>query len=134
MQVLLDTHAFLWFINDSRKLSQSARELLIHPDTEVFLSMASVWEMAIKISLGKLRLDCDVETQPSLECFLPQHMQINAISMLNLSFQHLAKVATLPWYHRDPFDCLLIAQSLIEGLSLVSIDEAFDTIGIDRLW
>jgi PIN domain nuclease of toxin-antitoxin system len=134
MRAPLDTYAFLWFINDSPQLTSGARKVLAPPETEVFLRLASIWEMAIKISLGKLRLNCNTENQPSLERFLPQHLQVNAIKVLNLRFRHVTKVATLPWHHRDPFDRLLASQCLIEQLALVSADQAFDAYGIERLW
>lgn len=134
MRILLDNHTFLWFINDSPELSQTIRDRLANPEVEARLSLASIWEMAIKISLGKLRLNCDTESQPPLERFLPQQMQINAIGMLNIAFRHVAKVATLPWHHRDPFDRLLVAQSLVEGLPLASVDKAFDAYDVERIW
>ncbi len=128
MEILLDTHTFLWFVEDSPRLSKTARTLIEAEDSRPFLSVASLWEMAIKISLGKLSL-----TQP-YESFVEGQLTTNGIDMLNVKINHTAAIATLPFHHRDPFDRLLVVQARIENLPLVSIDPIFDAYGIQRVW
>ncbi|MEW6158515.1 MAG: type II toxin-antitoxin system VapC family toxin [Verrucomicrobiota bacterium] len=128
MKILADTHTFLWFVTDASQLSAKAKTLLEAPDTERFFSLASVWEIAIKTSLGKLTL------RKPLEEFLPEQLAANRFNMLNISAEHALRVAQLPFHHRDPFDRMLVAQSLAENLPLVSSDNALDAYGIKRLW
>ena len=128
MKILADTHAFLWFITDAPRLSTKAKALLEAQDTERFLSVASVWEMAIKSRLGKLTL-----RQP-LDEFLPAQITANRFGLLDITAGHALRVAQLPLHHRDPFDRLLAAQCLAENLTLLSNDEALDAYGIHRLW
>jgi PIN domain nuclease of toxin-antitoxin system len=128
MKLLLDTHSFLWFIGGDERLSSTARTLIEDVNNDVFLSVASLWEMAIKISLGRLRL-----AQP-FETFIPQQISLNRIGILGITISHTAQVAILPFHHRDPFDRLLIAQALGEQMPIVSRDPEFDAYGITRLW
>ena len=128
MNILLDTHAFLWFVADDLRLSNKARVLIESDESQPFLSIASLWEMAIKISLGKLKLE-----EP-FENFIPQQLALNGIGILNLSLEHTAAISTLPFHHRDPFDRLIIVQARIENMPLVSIDPAFDAYQIERVW
>lgn len=128
MNLLLDTQAFLWFVQDAPQLSAPARQRIEAHDSRPFLSVASVWEIAIKLSLGKLQL-----TQP-FEAFIPQQLAINSISLLPITVEHLAVVTTLPFYHRDPFDRLLAAQAQVEELLLVSVDAVFDAYPVRRWW
>jgi PIN domain nuclease of toxin-antitoxin system len=127
MKLLLDTHAFLWFIEDSPRLSAEAKGLL-ESDVDLFISVASLWEIAIKLSTGKLTL-----TQ-QFEAFISEQLSKNTIEVLPITVAHLALVATLPFHHRDPFDRLLIAQATVELLPIVSIDQALDHYRIKRLW
>ena len=128
MNILLDTHAFLWFVQDDIKLSATARALIEDSQSRPFLSIASLWEIAIKISLGKLQL-----TQPYEE-FIPQQLAMNGIGILSVTIDHTAAVASLPFHHRDPFDRLLAVQSKIEEMPLVSADPAFDAYSVKRVW
>ena len=128
MNVLLDTHAFLWFVADDRRLTDTARALIEAEDSQPFLSIASLWEMAIKVSLGKLKLE------PSFEVFIPQQLAMNGIGILTLSLEHTAAVSTLPFHHRDPFDRLIAVQARLEKMSLVSADPAFDAYEVQRVW
>ena len=128
MNFLLDTHSFLWFIGGQEKLSRKARELIEDPGNQPFLSMASLWEMAIKISLGKLSLD------HPLEVLVPEQMNANGIAYLGISFTHIVQVAKLPFHHSDPFDRMLIAQAMIEQMPVVTVDGVFDEYRIQRLW
>jgi PIN domain nuclease of toxin-antitoxin system len=128
VNLLLDTHSFIWFIEDNPTLSTDARVFIEEPGNDIFLSMASVWEMAIKVSLDKLHL-----SQP-FDLFIPQQLLLNNITLLDIAVNHTLRVATLPFHHRDPFDRLLIAQSLLEEMPIISIDSAFDAYGVNRLW
>jgi PIN domain nuclease of toxin-antitoxin system len=128
MNLLLDTHTFLWFVADDQRLSEAARALIEADDSQPFLSIASVWEMAIKVSLGKLKLD-----EP-FEEFIPQQLAMNGIGILNISLEHTAAISTLPFHHRDPFDRLIAVQTRLEKMSLVSADPAFDAYEIQRVW
>lgn len=128
MKLLLDTHTFLWFINDSPKLSTTARVLIEDAFNEPLVSVASLWEMAIKLSIGKLDLKKPFET------FVPDQLELNGFDQLAIDFHHIAAVAGLPFHHRDPFDRLLVAQALAEGIPLVSADELLDAYGVVRLW
>lgn len=108
MKLLLDTHTVIWFLEGSSQLSGRARTLIEDEDNEVLFSVGSLWEMAIKISLGKLHL-----SQP-FDVFMRDQMTLNSIELLHISIEHTATVAALPFHHRDPFDRLLIAQALVE--------------------
>ncbi len=127
MRLLLDTHAFLWFIDDDPRLSAKAKSL-IESDADLLLSAASLWEIAIKVSLGKLTL-----AQP-FASFLPEQLTKNAVEILPISLAHLGAVAALPFHHRDPFDRLLIAQAMVEQTAIVSADASFDAYSARRLW
>jgi PIN domain nuclease of toxin-antitoxin system len=129
MKILLDTHTFLWFINDSPELSNNAANLL-ESDVDLVLSMVSLWEIAIKISLNKLTLSKSNE----YERFIPQQLTLNNIEVLNLTLEHLTVVSKLPLHHRDPFDRLLIAQAMSENLQIISVDTKFDSYEIERIW
>lgn len=128
MRLLLDTHAFLWFIEGSTRLTPRARELIEEPGNESVLSVASLWEMAIKANLGRLELGM------SFEDLHRDHIEGNAIEVLGIQPPHLDIVAQLPQHHRDPFDRLLIAQATCEGIGVLSKDEALDAYGVKRLW
>lgn len=128
MRLLLDTHAFLWFINGSTELSAVARLLIENEANQPFISVASLWEMAIKISLGKLNLSSPFDT------FIPQQLKLNGIGLLNIQFRHTVVISTLPFHHRDPFDRLLIAQSIVNRIPILSADTAFDAYDVRRLW
>ena len=128
MPLLLDTHAFLWWTQDSAKLSRRARAAIGRPEEDCLISIASCWEMAIKISLGRLTIT------GNLDRFLGEQLAANGIRVLPLSLPHLERVASMPFHHRDPFDRVLAAQALVEGLSLVSVDPVFKRYGVTRVW
>ncbi len=128
MKLLLDTHTFIWFVIDSPKLSVTLRELIEDENNEKLLSTASVWEMAIKHSSGKLGLG-----QP-FRVFVEQQTSLNSIDLLNIDLAHINVVASLPFHHRDPFDRLLVAQAMVEQIPILSADSTFDTYPIRRFW
>ena len=125
---LLDTHAFLWWISDTPELTAAARAAIADSRNECFLSVASCWEMAIKSSLGKLRL-----TKP-VEKFVSEQLTANGFGLLNIELRHAAKVENLPFHHHDPFDRLIIAQAITDRLTIVSADSAFADYGVKLLW
>lgn len=128
MKLLLDTHALLWFLADDPRLSATAERAIEDISNERWLSPISLLEIAVKIRLGKLSLD-----RPFAEMF-PCHLESNDIRLLTIETRHVALLTTLPLHHRDPFDRLLIATALIDQLTLISSDQAFDSYGISRLW
>jgi PIN domain nuclease of toxin-antitoxin system len=126
--LLLDTHAFLWWVDDAPRLSRRARAAIGRPNQACFVSLASCWEIAIKVSLGQLTVDS------SLERFLTEQMAANGFQPLPITLGHVARVAALPFHHRDPFDRLLIAQALDVDLTIVSADPVFRRYGVRRVW
>ncbi len=119
MRFLLDTHIFLWFIAGSERLRDPARSLLIDPENEALLSVASLWEIAIKINLGKLTLERPFEE------LIPEQLSVADIDRLPIRMEHLTALLKLPLHHRDPFDRLIIAQALAEGVPVLSSDPEF---------
>ena len=113
MRLLLDTHTFIWFVTDSPRLSTTAKLLIENEFNEKVLSVASVWEMAIKHSIGKLSFELPFKN------FVAQQMEQNSMNLLNVNILHLDVVANLPLHHRDPFDRLIIAQAIVEEIPIV---------------
>lgn len=130
MRLLLDTHTLLWYTTNDPHLSKTAETLIVDPANEVFMSPASYWEIAIKVSIGKLTL-----TQP-YEDFTDVCVKRYGFRILPIEPRHTAVVSRLPFpgTHRDPFDRLIVAQSLVEGISVVSVDSQLDAYGVSRLW
>lgn len=128
MRAILDTHVLLWWLTDSDRLSARARELLLDPESELYWSAASSWELAIKVGIGRLILP----EPPRL--FVPRVLREQAIRPLAITHAHTLAVAELPPHHRDPFDRLLVAQCALEGLEAVSADSVFDRYGGHRIW
>ncbi|MDP9169460.1 MAG: type II toxin-antitoxin system VapC family toxin [Acidobacteriota bacterium] len=126
MPVLLDTHAFLWWCEDAPELSPKARRAIEVEDC--FVSFASFWEIAIKVSLKRLQLPCPPDR------YLPEQMSLNAFAQLEITFRHIMRCASLKWHHRDPFDRLLAAQAGEENLAIISRDPCFDAYGVKRIW
>lgn len=127
MRVLIDTHAFLWFIEDNPKLSPKAADLM-ESNVDLLMSTASLWEIAIKVNLKKLTLAGEYDP------FISQQVAVNNIQILPIAFEHLSIIADLPLHHRDPFDRLLIAQASVEGIQIISADSQFDNYGVNRFW
>ncbi|MDZ7656963.1 MAG: type II toxin-antitoxin system VapC family toxin [Sulfurimicrobium sp.] len=128
MRLLLDTHVFLWWVNDAPELSAKARAAIRKGQNECFLSVASAWEMAVKVSTGKLALS------QSVERFIPEQLAANGFRLLEIDFRHAARVESLPFHHRDPFDRLLVAQAMSEKMTVISADAALSEYGIKRIW
>ncbi len=128
MKLLLDTHTLLWFIVGSANLSADARNLIEDESNEKFVSIVSIWETAIKVSIGKMSLSA------SFDVLFPHQLEVNGFELLPVKVAHTSVVTILPFHHRDPFDRLLIAQSIEEKMTLVSVDKVFDDYRITRLW
>ncbi len=128
MRYLLDTHVLLWWIKDSEKLSMVAREIIENGRNELFWSAASSWEIAIKYELGKLPLP----EQPSE--FIEKELKENRIGSIPISNQHTYVAASLPKHHKDPFDRILISQSQMENLPLITLDKLFKFYEVETVW
>ena len=128
MKLLLDTHTLLWFALTDPQLSGTATSLIIDPDNEKLVSPASYWEIAIKISIKKYAL-----SKP-YEIFMDEAIDKNGFGYLHIEPKHTAAFTTLPFHHKDPFDRLLIAQAIIEGIPIISGDTVLDSYPVKRLW
>ncbi|MEH1899084.1 MAG: type II toxin-antitoxin system VapC family toxin [Nostoc sp.] len=128
MRLLLNTHTFIWYVTDNSRLSNQVVALINDENNEIILSIASLWEIAIKQNLGKLSFN------QSFEIFITQQLNLNDFSLLDIKITHVTVVATLPLHHRDPFDRILIAQSIVENIPLLSADKIFDAYPIRRVW
>lgn len=128
MRLLLDTHSFIWFFEGDSRLPLNARQLIADEDNNLLLSIASIWEMAIKTSIGKLTLS------KSFERAINEHVLLSDIDVLGITVPHTFAVARMALHHRDPFDRIIIAQSLVEAIPLISGDPAFDQYGVTRIW
>lgn len=125
---LLDTHTFLWMASDPDRLSERAREVIDASSNELLLSVASVWEMAIKSSLGKL------DFASPLAAFVEEQLEATRTRILPVQIEHAIRVEGLPFHHRDPFDRLLVAQAIFEKIPILGRDPAFDDYRIRRIW
>ncbi len=128
MKYLFDTHAFLWLNDESERLTQTVKELCSSGEHEFYLSMASAWEMQIKHQLGKLSL-----AMPIAELVI-KNTQENNIQLLPIDLSHINYLEQLPSHHKDPFDRIIIAQAIIEGMSIISIDHAFLDYPVNIVW
>lgn len=124
MRLLIDSHAFLWWGESSPALSGAARSAIADPASEVLISIAALWELVIKASSGKLTLLADIETMVASQGF----------SVLTVSFDHLRRFGSLPRLHRDPFDRMMIAQALAEGIPIATGDRSFAAYGVQIVW
>jgi len=128
MNLLLDTHTLLWFVLGDAQLSAAARQFIEDPTNPKFVSPATYWEIAIKISIGKYALNEPYET------FIDRAIRQNGFLILPIEPRHTALLINMPFHHRDPFDRLIIAQAIVEGLAIVSADPVFDDYLVQRLW
>ncbi|MEH1857965.1 type II toxin-antitoxin system VapC family toxin [Nostoc sp.] len=128
MRALLDTHAFIWWVTNDPQLSANARNLIADSGNILFLSVVSAWEIVIKNKLGKLTLPEPVEQ------YIPTRLAINRFESLPIQMSHVLQVASLPNIHRDPFDRILIAQSQVENLPIVTIDRQITQYLVQTIW
>jgi PIN domain nuclease of toxin-antitoxin system len=128
MNVLLDTHAFLWFISGDTRISQTAKEIIADLDNEVMLSVGTLWEIAIKSNTKKINLK-----RPFKELIL-EEIEKYSFGILPINIDALTLVSRLPLHHRDPFDRLLIAQAIAENVPIVTRDPAFAGYPVEIIW
>ena len=127
MNLLLDTHAFMWFVNGDPMLGGDAKKSIESIDNKNFVSVASLWEIAIKINIGKFSLSKPYHT-------IKQQIEENYIELLSIVFDHTLQLVSLPFYHRDPFDRLIIAQAMAENMVVVTKDGNFKNYPIQIIW
>ena len=128
MKLLLDTHTLLWFIAGSSQLGATARTFIEDAANEKYVSIASLREIAIKISVGKMSLAA------LFDVLFPHQLQINGFELLPIKINHASAITTLPFHHRDPFDRIMIAQAIEENMNFISIDTVIDDYSVTRLW
>lgn len=128
MKLLSDTHSFIWSFSNTKKLSPTAAQTFKNPANQIFLSVASIWEMQIKIALGKMVFN------DTLENILSEQQTVNGIQILPVQLSHALYLENLPPHHKDPFDRLLISQAIVENMTLVSADSNFSKYQINLLW
>lgn len=128
MNLLLDSHVFLWLMNEPERLPHKVLAMCEGPENSLHLSVASVWELQIKQTLGKLTM------QQPLKAILDEQQQINSMEVLPVKLNHLWRLSDLPRVHNDPFDRLLIAQAIVEDMSLVSADQMFSSYPVKLFW
>ena len=128
MRLLIDSHALIWYVDQHQQLSLASHAAISDPSNELLLSAGSIWEIAIKIGLAKLVL-----TQP-YSFWMSQALDDLGITVLPITVEYADAQASLPKHHSDPFDRLIVAQAIIEKVSIVSADAKMDAYGITRLW
>lgn len=128
MRLLVDSHSLIWAVDDPSRLSPTATTALQDPANELLLSAATIWEMAIKVGLGKLMLST------SYRDWMNQAIADLGLAILPVTIEYAEAQTALPWHHRDPFDRFLIAQAVVEAISIVSADSKFDAYGSIRVW
>jgi PIN domain nuclease of toxin-antitoxin system len=124
VNLLLDTHALLWWLMASPRLSDRARDAIAEPRNQVHVSIATAWEIAIKRSIGRLRVTEDITADLAADAF----------ELLSIELAHIAALERLPHHHRDPFDRMLVAQAMAEGMRLVSGDANIARYGVPVVW
>ncbi|MBS1797778.1 MAG: type II toxin-antitoxin system VapC family toxin [Acidobacteria bacterium] len=131
MQYLVDTHVFLWFVGNAKELSKTAQGVIEDGNNEIFISIASLWEISIKTALGKLSIKGNYES-------VIDDITDNSIQILPINFPHTVEQNRLPFHHRDPFDRIIVSQAIVEKMNLISADTVFDDylngIPVKRIW
>ena len=128
MKYLLDTHSLIWFFAGHPNLSNKVREIMEDDNHQKLISLVSVWEMGIKQSKGNFNLSLP------LEDYINNKIKLEDFDLLPIKLNHVSLITSLPFHHNDPFDRLLIAQSIIENIPILSKDIAFDAYDVNRLW
>jgi PIN domain nuclease of toxin-antitoxin system len=124
VHLLIDTHALMWWREDSPQLSPRARREIADPDNEIFVSVVTLWEIILKRSAGRLNFPDDLE----------QVLREDSFTLMPINFHHLRTIERLPFLHKDPFDRMLIAQATAEGIPLITKDRGLSRYGIALLW
>jgi len=127
MDILLDTHAVLWFFQDDKRLSKTVVDVIYNLENMIYVSIASVWEVAIKLSTGKLKFSGDIES------FIAT-IHRNEFELLDISTGHVEMTTHLPFVHRDPFDRILVAQAMVEDMAIVTVDENILKYDVNIIW
>jgi len=127
MRYLLDTHTFIWWVEDSDRLSKSVRTI-IEENEQVYISAASTWEIIIKSQIGKIQLSEDLPT------FLLNQIEINNFQILSVRVKHTLMINNLPMFHKDPFDRMLISQAIVEDLTLLTCDGLISKYDVQTVW
>ncbi len=127
MKYLLDTHSYIWYVEDDKQLSRNALNIIDNPDNELYLSIVSIWEITIKASLHKLNL------KQSISNIYDELINLN-IEILSLEKKNFEILYNLEFFHRDPFDRMIISQAITENLSIISKDIAFNNYKIEKIW
>jgi len=131
MQYLIDTHVFLWFVSNSKELSQTAKSLIEDETNEIFISIASLWEISIKTALGKLTINGKYAS-------VIDDLTDNSIEILPINFAHTVEQNKLPFHHKDPFDRIIISQAIVENMNFISADAIFNNYfkgkSVKRIW
>lgn len=127
MSYILDTHTLLWYIENDAKLSTAVKSTLENTEDPIFLSVVSLWEIAIKVNIAKLKISAPMDT-------LVAYLADQDISILPITPAHIARYTTLDLHHRDPFDRMIIVQAMEEELIVLGADEAFDLYDVKRVW
>ena len=127
MDVLLDTHSFIWFVENDKKLTSKARNTIDNYSNTIYISRASLWEMAIKISIRKLKITVPYEN-------VIKQINDNGFEIIPITFVHTLKVSKLEFHHKDPFDRIIIAQALTNQMTIVSNEKIFDNYKVKRIW
>jgi PIN domain nuclease of toxin-antitoxin system len=128
MDLVLDTHVFIWSYRAPESLSHNALQALSDPANNLFLSVASIWEIQIKIQIGKIEFD------DPLSKILEEQQLVNGINFMPIEISHAQYLENLPFHHKDPFDRMLIAQALVEDMTIVGRDARFSDYGVKLLW
>lgn len=129
MRILLDTHAFLWWASErGARLSDRGRDLLGDGTNEVALSLASVWEIAIKVGVGRIDLPDAVER------YIPERLRHDGFDLMSIELPHVFRAGELPRIHGDPFDRMIVAQAQIEGLPILTADPAISRYDVETIW
>ena len=127
MDILLDTCSALWYFNGNDEMPQSARDTILNSDNTIYISIATLWEAAIKMSIGKLNFDS------GLDGFI-EAIEDEGFSLLDITTEHIKTVKNLPFIHRDPFDRMLVAQAIVEGLLIMTADSYMAKYDINLIW
>ena len=128
MKSILDTHTFIWWITNDPRMTDKVRKIIADSSNELFLSVASCWEMVIKMQTGKLKLTDDPGS------FIPDQMYLNGIQGLAIQISHVLHTHKLPLYHRDPFDRIIISQSYVEQIPVITNDPLFEKYDVKVVW
>ena len=127
MRYILDTHTLIWYFEDNSELSFKAKSIIEDIDNEIFVSMASLWEIGIKVGLGKLIIPFDIDE-------IIARIRKESMNMITIDIKHVKGIQTLPHHHRDPFDRMIIAQAKVDNCTVITRDATFDAYDVPILW